>query len=90
MTTRRLSAMFSVRFTPTELETVQRAAAEMGMTVSSFVRHAAMQAATSEDDAPFGIVLDDIPQYAKDVLYGYREGYNAAMATMARENEGTS
>ena len=75
---RRLDAMFSIRLSSKELETIQEAANKQGVTVSTFIRQCALQVA--DDGAPFGIIFDDIPQYAKDVLYGYREGYNAAKA----------
>lgn len=70
---RRLSAMVSTRFSPEELAALQEAAQKYGLTISAFIRGVALA-----DDAVPVVDFDDIPQYAKDVLYGYREGYHAA------------
>lgn len=43
---RQRGAMVSVRLTPAELETVQRAAGERGLSVAAFMREHALQAGT--------------------------------------------
>lgn len=54
---RRLSAMFSVRLKPTELDVIRGAAAERGLSVSAFLRESAMSAATGMDLSKPGVQI---------------------------------
>lgn len=49
---RRLASMFSVRLAPAELETVRDAAERRGLSVSAFLRMAALNEARAEHPAP--------------------------------------
>jgi hypothetical protein len=52
---RRLVAMISVRFSPEEEQAVRRAAKEVGKSVSTFIRHAALKAAGYQDQAAHAV-----------------------------------
>lgn len=79
--TKRLTTVMTVRFSPDELEAVQTQANELKLSLSEYVRSLVIDA-----DVPF-VNFDEIPQYAKDVLYGYNEGYRAALVETSRRAE---
>jgi hypothetical protein len=71
--------MVSVRFSQAEYDAVVAGARELGLTMSQFLRGVALA-----DDAVPAVDFDDIPQYAKDVLYGYSEGFRAGLGERRR------
>jgi hypothetical protein len=73
----------SVRFSDGEMKALAKGARKRGMSLSQFIRGVALA-----DDAVPVVDFDELPDHAKDVLYGYSEGYKAAMGERRRLEEG--
>ncbi len=81
---RRLAAMFSVRFTPEELDAVRAAAEGLGQSVSQFVRQASLQRAGVGPTVP--ITTTSLQEISRRTAFEYTQSVTVLTSSLVGEN----